>query len=372
MSNQSPVPPKAAQKKSHSHSILTAIFSGLLVFVILAGLLEGAFRLDIGESVFPLRSVGNYHTQFEIKWFKLEDYVKKNGGVDVILLGNSMVNTGIDPKIVAARYGELTGEDVRIFNFGVEGLTVEPLSDLAKILMDKYHPRVIILYTEMRDYITGNGNQTTSDFLSNAWIQQQLGHSSVEGFLETNSLALQRVLPLRFWSQPDFIDDYLFEIKRNNDTSKQGYEPEKKVGTDITTPPSQDDPDEAANFALFKDFKIDPGRQADLENILSFTREGTVVIVSEMPAYPTFYAYIDDPSVRETYLKDIQTIVEGSGGVFVPAISYDLIPLSGRADNHHLNKEGASIYSSLLAEQLAALCAEQEICLMPGVEEAQP
>ncbi len=358
--------------KKTSHSIINALFSGLLVFVILAGLLEGAFRLQIGESVFPLRSVGNYHTQFEIKWFKLEDYVRENGGVDVILLGNSMVNTGINPKIMAARYKELTGQDARIFNFGVEGLTIEPLSDLAKILMEKYHPRVIILYTEMRDYIAGNGNQTTSDFISNAWIQQQLGNGSLEGFLESNSLALQRVLPLRFWGQSDFLDNYLFEIKRQNDTSKQGYEPEKKVGKDITTAPNPDDPDEVDNFALFKDYKIDPARQATLENILSYSDQGTLLIVTEIPVYPTFYAYVEDPSVREDYLLKISSIVDGSGGIFVPAVSYDLIPLSGRADNHHLNKEGAAVYSKLLAEQLAGLCIEEQACLMAENSGAKP
>ena len=69
-------------------SFLRALLSGLVVFVLFAGLLEGVCRLGWADNVLPMRSVGNYHTQFETKWFKLEEYVRQNGGVDVILLGN--------------------------------------------------------------------------------------------------------------------------------------------------------------------------------------------------------------------------------------------------------------------------------------------
>jgi hypothetical protein len=324
------------------------------------------------DQTLPMQSVGNYHTQFETKWFKLEEYVKQNGGVDVILLGNSMVNTGVDPEVVAARYKELTGQDVRIFNFGIEGLTIAPLSDLAQILMDKYHPGVIIVFTEMRDYIAGNGDDVADKFLANAWVQQQLGHPSVEGFLESNSLALQHLLPFRYAGRADFLDTYILDVRRLTETTAQGYEADRQVGENIDTLPNPSSPEDAKTFALFKNYAMAQSRVADLQSILAYKSEGTTVIVTELPTYKTYYAYLENASDQQNYEKELQQLVSAGGGFYLPEVSPDLIPLADRVDNHHLNFKGAPIYSNLLAEQLAALCSEQMVCLLPSDTAVQP
>lgn len=351
-------------EKKPPRSFFGGLLCGLLTFVLLAGVFEGICRTGWVDNALPLRSVGNYHTQFETKWFKLEDYVRVNGGVDVILLGNSMVNTGVDPEVVAAKYKELTGQDVRIFNFGVEGLTIAPMSDLAQILVEKYHPRVIILYTEMRDYIAGNGDDVTRKFLANAFIQQQLGNPSIEGYLESNSAALQRLLPFRYASRADFLDTYILDARRFSETTAQGYEADRQTGENIDTLPNPADPNDAKTFALFKNYTMDPGRIADLESILAYKQQGTVVIVTELPTYPTYYAFLENASDQQKYQVDLQQIVEANGGYLLPTVSSDLIPLADRVDNHHLNFKGAPIYSALLGGQLADLCTLQQVCLL--------
>jgi hypothetical protein len=362
-----PSPPLTTQEKHPGRkSFFSACFSGMLVFVLLGAMFEGVCRLGWMDKAMPLRSVGNYHTQFETKWFKIEEYVKANGGVDVILLGNSMVNTGVDPAVVAARYKELTGQDARIFNFGVEGLTVAPLSDLAQILMEKYHPRVIILFTEMRDYIAGNGDDVASQFLANAFVQQQLGNPSLEGYLESNSAALQHILPFRYASRADFLDTYILDARRFSETTPDGYEADRHIGKDIDTFPDPANPNDAKGFALFKNFKMDPGRIADLQSILAYSASGTTVIVTELPTYRTYYAYLENESDKQVYLDELQQTVAAGGGYYLPTVSSDLIPLEDRVDNHHLNFKGAPIYSNALAEQLAGLCSEQNICLSGG------
>jgi hypothetical protein len=370
MPNQPSAQPKSPDKKSQPGSFFMAILSGLLAFLILGGVLEGVFRLDWADKVLPMRSVGNFHTEFETKWFKLDDYVRQNGGVDVILLGNSMVNTGIDPEIVAAKYKELTGENIRIFNFGVEGLTVAPLSDLAQILEAKYHPSVIILFTEMRDYIAGNGDQTANKFLSNAWIQQQLGHPTFEGFLESNSSTMQHLLPLRYWSRADFPDTYILDVRRLSETTSQGYEADRSTGRDIYIYPDPQDPAEKSSYDLFKNYAMDPSRIESLKSILSLRTNGTKIIVTEFPVYPTYYAYLESESVRQDYLSNLSNIVAGSGNIYLPAVSFSSLPLFGRVDNHHLNFRGAKLYSNSLAVQLANLCLQQHQCLAPVLDEA--
>jgi hypothetical protein len=360
--------PTVQKTGTKPRSFLRALLSGLVVFVLLAGLLEGACRLGWVDKVVPMRSVGNYHTQFETKWFKLDEYVRQNGGVDVILLGNSMVNTGIDPEVLSEKYAELTGQQVRIFNFGVEGLTIEPLSLLARILEEKYHPGTIIIFTEMRDYIAGNGDQVTADFLANAWVQQQLGNPSLEGYLEDNSLALQHLLPFRYWANSDFLDTYLLNSRRLAETTASGYEAARGTEIDVNQEPDPTDPKEAAIFELFKNYTMDAQRIAALESILAYEGEGTRIIVTEMPVFFTYYSYLENESDRVDYLARLQELTLAHGGAYLEMISWQPIHNSGFADNHHLNYMGAETFTNLFAAQLADLCSTQQVCL----EQVQP
>jgi hypothetical protein len=76
--------------------------------------------------------------------------------------------------------------------------------------------------------------------------------------------------------------------------------------------------------------------------------------------------------VRLKYLADLEKLVKDAGGVFVPAIPENKIPLSGRVDNHHLNAKGAPIYSELLANHLFFACENQSTCIYPASTDLQP
>lgn len=349
--------------KPRKSSFLASIAWGMAIFLTLLVLAEAAFHLDKVSHHFQLRSLGNYHAQFEIKWFKLEDYVKANGGVDVVILGNSMVNTGIDPTIVATEYRKVTGQRIRVFNFGVEGLTIAPLSDLAQIIEEKYHPATILLYTEMRDYVDQNQNNVETQFLSSAWIRQQMGFPSLEGTLIEYSSLLQHLLPLRNWSRSDFIDTYFMNLRRWNETNSLGYEADKNTGWDYMDEPDPNDPAQKQYFDLYSNFTIAADREQALQEIVGLQSKGTRVIVSEIPVFPTYYTYFGGESVHAEYEKDITRIVNQAGGIYVPAFPYTLIPYNGHVDNHHLNYVGAHIFSRALGDKLAALCEEKDICL---------
>jgi len=353
-------------------SFIHACLIGLLVFGLLFSVLEAAFRLNWLLKLLPMRSVGDYHTQFEQKLFKLDDYVQVNGGVDVILLGNSMINTGIDPAILAERYQELTGQSLRVFNFGIEGLTIAPLSDVAQILTDRYHPGTILLFTEMRDYVKSNGVEVETNFLDNVWIQSQLGKPSLGGTFIEHSLALKHLLSLRNWTRSDFVATYKINLERMANTTAQGYEADLNIGKNITRVPDPENKNDQAAFELLQNFVMDPDRIADLNSILSLQNSGTQILVTEVPVYPTYYAFFGEAGVREQYLTDIAHIVKEGKSVFLPAVDETIIPLYGRADNHHLNYLGAPIYSRYLAEELAAYCLRHNTCLSAAPETRLP
>lgn len=362
--------PASQTKRSQPSRFIQSVIWGVLIFIVLCIGAELAFRLPTVENLFPVRSVGSYHTQFEIKWFKLQEYVQQKGGVDVILLGNSMVNTGIDPDILAARYKELTGQHLRIFNFGVEGLTVAPIEKIAQILEAKYHPGTILLYTEIRDYAANNGLDVQEQFLGTDWMQYRMGESSFEGWLIDSSRALQYLLPFRNWSSATFLDDYAVAQQRFKKTTAAGYEADQTVGENVDQVPNPNDPEEALSYKMFKTYSMDAGRIEDLRQIIQLQNQGTKVLVSEFPVYPTYFDYFS-AGVPEQYHQQITQIIKNAGSLYLPALAYDEIPLDGRADNHHLNYKGAPIYSNLLAEELAALCTQQQNCLRPAAKDSK-
>jgi len=330
-------------------------------FLVVITIMEFFARTSWAQKTYTYRSVGNYHYQFEIKWFRLQDFVQKNGGVDVIILGSSLVNTGIDPAIMAQSYYEQTGIHLRIFNFGVEGLTIAPNSVNARILVNKYHPALLIYVTEMRDYIATDGLDYEQRFLSNPWIQYQEGKFNFTGWLIDHSMALQYYLPYRNWMQANFPQlFYSSFIYCSKNTLASGYEPELAMGENIDLPPDPNNPDDAQYFEAYGNFQIAPSRMGNLHSILSLGQsEGTKVLIVEMPVHSTFYVYVGGDKVHKQFQQTISSFVLSNGGSFIPAERCNDIPLIGRANRWHLNYLGAPVFSSCLGQQLAILADEQ-------------
>ena len=350
-------------------SLLTSLLLGTCIFLGLVFLFEGLYRWTRLDQVVGWRSLGIYHSQFEIKWFELKDFVQANGGVDVLLLGNSMVNTGIDPEVLASEYETLTGEPLRVFNFGIEGLTVAPNSVIARILQAKYHPGTIIFVTEMRDYAAANGLAVERQLLSDEWITARRGgKETTRAWLKENSSALQHLLPFRNWSRADFLDVFLMQARRFADTTDSGYEPDSNVGENIDIPPDPADPEEKEDFDLFADLSIDPGRLINLKSILDLKNDGALVIITEMPVHPNYFTYFGGEQAHDRYLDDLVPYIIDNQGVYLPPPPWQRIPLFSRVDHHHLNVIGAIIYSRILAGQLADLCMGDNICLRAAME----
>jgi hypothetical protein len=348
------------QVSQKQKSIWSIFFLTVIFFLALATLLEMLARTSWLERISPFRSVGNFDYQFEIKWFRLQDYVKRHGGVDIILLGSSLVNTGIDPDVMAQVYYEQTGIQLRIFNFGLEGLTVAPNSVNARILVNKYHPALLIYVTSMRDYLVTNGLDYERSFLSSPWIKYQQGDFDPTGWLIDHSMALQHYLPYRNWMRADFPKSMSSYLYRYKNTSFNGYEPELAMGKNVDIPPNPNDPAEAVNFQANASYQVAPSRLKNLQSILFLKKEkGSTVLIVEMPFHPTFYVYVGGDAVHRQFQKTISSIVGSNGGLFIPAEKCNDIPLVGRANRWHLNYLGAPVFSTCLGQHLVILAEQQ-------------
>jgi len=271
-----------------------------------------------------------------------------------------LVNTGLDPDIVAQTYYEQTGVHPRIFNFGVEGMTIAPNSVIAQLLVERYHPALLIYVTEMPDYIAGNGLDYETRFLEDPWLRYQHGDFNFPGWLIDHSIALQHFLPYRNWMRSDFALTMALYIKRYHDTSASGYEPDIAIGRNIDVTPDPNNPEDAKSFRAYGNYQVAPSRLQNMQSILDFSRsKGTSVLVVEMPVHPTFYVYVGGEGVHQQFQQTIASLVTSNGGSFIPAENCINIPLEGRADRWHLNYLGAPVFSKCLGGQLAILAGQK-------------
>ena len=348
--------PHRCMKKKSLWSIL---FLAIAFFCLLSAILELLARTPWLENASPYRSVGNVDYQFEIKWFRLQDYVNQHGGMDIIILGSSLVNTGLDPDIVAQTYFQQTGVDARIFNFGVDGMTVAPNALIARLLVERYHPALLVYVTEMREYIAGLGTEYETPFLDNPWLQYQMGNFNLPGWLVDHSAALQHYLPFRNWMSPDFSGTMPIYLRRYQITSASGYEPEQAVANNLDYPPSPKNAEDAQYYKDYGNYKIAPSRLNDLQAILNLNQEGTAIWVVEMPVDPSFYIFVGGTGVHQQFQQTIAALTTTHGGSFLPAEACNDIPIVGRANRWHLNYMGAPIFSKCLGNQLAILAGQK-------------
>jgi hypothetical protein len=349
--------PGKKTKTPKQTGILSMLWRGVIVFLVLLIGLECMARLPFVQAKIPLRSLGFSNYLFEIKWAKLNEFVKQNGVPDAIIVGNSMVNTGIDPLVINQKMKELTGKSITIFNFGVEGLNLSAIDDLARLLIDTYNPKILIVGTDIRDYSLRMDQLPSDEFLQTSWLKYELGNFSILGWLVDHSAFLQYYLLGRNWFQSDFTDQLQTVFKRYKDTNTAGYELDRHVPTGDYQKPDPQNADDKVLLDLFKNYIIDPGRLGLLDSLVKMGKEnGTSVIFIEMPLQKTMYQFFDHPKqTRADFLQHIRPIIQQAGSTLIETPIYGDIPNADWGNRTHLNLNGAPIFSQFLGEQLVKL-----------------
>ncbi len=173
--------------------------------------------------------MGFRHYQLGHKLALLDAEIKRNGPLDCIMVGSSMVDVGFDPDFFQGGYEETTGQGIRCFNFGIDASSAVSTAVLVKILVEDYHPRLLFIGTDARDYAVPSTDRDPVAILESSWIQYRDGQFSLEGWLTDHSYFyryrqhLSRLLHFNFegtlWSETILN----FEILVN------GYTPIDKV-----------------------------------------------------------------------------------------------------------------------------------------------
>jgi hypothetical protein len=309
---------------------------------------EAALRKHQVQAYLPTPSLNSRHRHFERQWHRLATYANSGNQIECIALGNSMVLNGFDPQIFSQNFYQASGWGILCFNFGVDALTPVSAAALANILVDTYHPQLLIFGTDARDFAISRESEETKVITDTVWVQYRLGNFSVEGWVVEHSYlyryrrAIANLIRLDL-GQIDDINRYPY-----------GFEPVDLVA-DIITPP---DPDDDAYhiqyyYSVLNQYHIQGENREALAQILSLKEKGPTVVVVEMPVPDTYLSFFANPETDYlTFMKVLSDVTNDRDVFLLETTREDLIPDDGWADYSHVNSKGAKIFSGWVGQQL--------------------
>lgn len=201
--------------------LATALRTAVLL-LLFSTVCEVLCRTTFIQQHLPLPSRGSGHKNFDLKVAALDRFQTKHPHIDCIYLGNSRVNRSIDPEVVDKTFEAITGQPFTSFNFALAALNAEETRYAVDLLQKRYKPDLIVMgissFTFTKDFF----NWETRDWISNPWVDYQLGTPSFRGWLMTHSYAFKYYLRWQTWLiYPELSErSHYHETKEMNN---QGY-----------------------------------------------------------------------------------------------------------------------------------------------------
>ncbi len=351
----------AAQLRLHSQRPIVPALA-LLMAALVATMLEIGARIPGVQERLGVPSYGIANPQFEVQWDRLARFANQTGGVPCILLGSSEVYRGIDPELLQQVMRAATGRNLLCFNLGIRGL--DPLSgaDVLQIVIDRYHPALVIYGLDVPSFTTSRVPGIRGDLEQNAWIQYMMGEPNLKGWLIDHSCALRDYLIIRNWPRGNFWDQLAQERQLEAGVDSLGFAPLDQTANGLNAPPSAAEKAATLSGAL-SDFVIDPEQVRAFERLLT-AHQGIQVLVVEMPLHPGFIQFFGNGwSDYERGLQAAQEVAQRHHVILISTTRLNLIPDLGWASSNHLNRTGAALFTRWLATTLSQLVQEGQIVL---------
>jgi hypothetical protein len=332
------------------------------VFILIIFLIVGEViaREKFFQSFFIAPGIGSRHGQFVTQLGRMRRIIREEGRVDCIMIGSSTVLQGFNPILFQSAFKAKTGKTYSCFNFGVDGLTAAGAGVISQVLVQEFHPQVLIYGTEPREYSNPFEEWANITIMDSPWIQYKLGRGNFLGWLYDHSFLLQYQEPLRLVLQLRFTNA-LLRFRDYTDEEKWGYLPISTVGTFISKPPNQN-PDSdyvKAYYKLLSNYEMVPENLVGLEQVISQQKNGVQVLVVEMPVAPGYMDFFtngyDD---YETFINQISEHLKFGHVPFLRSQSNLSIPINGWSDYNHLNVAGVKLFSEWMGMKVGEMYLE--------------
>lgn len=323
----------------------------LLVGLCLIG--EFIFRIDVVQMALTGPRIGGRHGQMENQFARLEKLVKEGEQIDCIFLGNSMVWLGINPLVVDEVFQSRTGQEIHCFTFGVSALPASSAGLIASVLVEKYHPKLLIYGTFARDYAIPAKAEDATVVSKTPWLQYQNGEFNFEGWLYTHSYLFKYKDHVRSLLLLNF-EEVIPQYKGLPLYREYGFEPKLNIRIDVLEPP---DLEEAVNRdprRWLYHYEILEENIEGLRQVMRQSEHGVEVIVIEMPLHDTALDFfLNGKQDYEKYIHQVDEITALSKTPFWRTKDQPEIPKEGWWDYFHLNIHGAQPFSEWLANELS-------------------
>ena len=318
--------------------LLTVIFMAVLL-----GLCELVARTSLPRTWGLIPSVASV-PRLAIALAKLDTFVAQEGGVDCVFLGNSVVYRGIDPRAFRAAYRRRAGRDIRCFNFGIRSIPVTSAADLAELVVQRYHPALLIYGSTARDYSPyAEQSAVYARVAAEPWVRYQLGEFTVTGWLTAHSVAYQYYLTHRNWMRAGYAAELRDRLWQEVWTWADGYSPKRPAIGRVD------------HSVVLADYRVMPQSLAGLQRIVRLDGHGVQVVLLEMPIPPTTVRMF--PRGERDYQQFIDAVSEVARAAGVPfwrTAGADIVPPRSWIDWGHMNARAARIFGEWLGTRVAA------------------
>jgi hypothetical protein len=338
----------------------------LLVGFVIFG--ELFFRIDAVQDRLTGPRIGSRHRQFEIQVARLDKLVREGTPIDCIFLGNSMVWLGIDPLIVDQTFEDKTGQSIYCFNFGVSALPASSAGQIAQMLVERYHPRVLIYGTFARDYAIPSDAEDAYVVSDTPWLKYWNGDFTLKGWLYDHSRLFQYKGHIRDLMYRNYLEDVFVE-KSIPSYRALGLDPKTDIRLDVRTEPDFAAKDNRDPVKWLGHFEIQPEDLIGLQNIVEQSDHGVQVIIVELPYYRETALNFFPNGIQdyETYMQTVSSIAASKQVPFWRLDDELVLPPESWWDYFHLNLKGVDLFSRWLGNKLAHAYQQNQLSLPPFV-----
>lgn len=350
----------AIQKPNWRVLRLTIIFFvGYLVFF------EIVFRLEPIQKGLTGPRIGSRHHQFEIQVARLEKLIDEGETIDCIFLGNSMVWLGINPLVVNETFRERTGQEIHCFNFGVSALPASSAGQIAPMLVERYHPKLLIYGTFARDYTIPADAEDAYVVSNTPWLKHQNGELNLRGWLYSHSATFQYAGHVHDLLFMDYIED-VFPQSDEPSYKAYGLDPKLSVRMDVRTSPDFESTDNRDPVKWLGHYDIRQENLEGLQRIVQQMEDDVQVIVIEMPFYETAFDFFPNGKQDyDTYIRQVDKITASASTPFWRLNEQPELTPDDWWDYFHLNLQGAGNFSGWIGNHLADSYLQGELDFLP-------
>ena len=333
----------------------TTLWLTLIFLMMATGILEAITRWEVFQSPLTAPTLGSSHYELGQKLALLEAAIRKNGAADCIMVGSSMVDVGIDPEYFQTAYQETTGRSVHCFNFGIEASSAASLNVIARIMVEDYHPRILIVGTDPRDYALPLEDEDVAVLMETPWIKYRNGEFTLDGWLMEHSYFYRYRQHLGRLARFSYEDTLRSDTKIIRQILGNGFTATSTVATYVFSPPDPGNNSYEVTYykRIFSSYQMLDLNLSSMAAILARKGEGTKIILVEMPVPDGYFSFFGNGDSDYALFVHQMNSLSGEYDVpFLRTATQEIVPKNGWSDYSHMNTTGAEHFSRWLGWQV--------------------